>query len=114
MIRESIEICQNICTELLVDLQLIKEMRPKTSEHFLNGIAIDKLHDLTEQIQNFCENLYKNNEKLTRINPTKLLRKATYNTKKNWKDDMMPNKEEQEWLEQQIAKIKKKCEEVVI
>ena len=50
------------------------------------------------------QNLWKEYPGILRINPGKLLKTATLSNRKEWAKDTEPDKEEQEWLEEQIEK----------
>lgn len=98
-VKNSIKIFQKASTELIVDLQALKEQNIVINANLLN-----KLLDLTDNIQNIAENLWKEYPEILRINPGKLLKTATLSNRKEWAKDTKPDKEEQEWLEEQIEK----------
>ena len=84
---------------MIVDLEAIKEQQLIINENLLN-----KLLDLTDNVQNLAENLWKEYPEISRINSGKLLKAATLPNRKEWTKEKRPDKEEQEWLEKQIEK----------
>ncbi len=98
-VKKSIKILQKASTELIVDLEAIKEQQLIINENLLN-----KLLDLTDNVQNLAENLWKEYPEISRINSGKLLKAATLPNRKEWTKEKRPDKEEQEWLEKQIKK----------
>ena len=63
---------------------------------------LNKLLDLTDNVQNLAENLWKEHPEISRNNPAKLLKAATLPNRKEWTKEKKPDKEEQEWLDKQI------------
>ena len=98
-VKKSIKILQKASTELIVDLEAIKEQNIAINVNLLN-----KLQDLTDNIQNLAESLWKEYPEISRINSGKLLKAATLPNRKEWVKEKRPDKKEQEWLEKQIDK----------
>ena len=78
-VKNSIKIFQKASTELIVDLQALKEQ-----DIVINVNLLNKLLDLTDNIQNIAENLWKEYPGILRINPGKLLKTATLSNRKEW------------------------------
>tara|TARA_B100000686_G_C16734429_1_gene942727 strand:- start:911 stop:1309 length:399 start_codon:yes stop_codon:yes gene_type:complete len=98
-IKNSIKILQKASTELIVDLEAIKEQNI-----IINDKILTRLLDLTDNVQNLAENLWKEYPEISRINSGKLLKAATLPNRKEWTKEKKPDKEEQEWLDIQIEK----------
>jgi len=96
-IKKSIKIFQKASIELIVDFQALKDQNISLNNNLLN-----KLLDLTDNVQNLAENLWKEYPEISRINPGKLLKAATLPNRKEWVKEKRPDKEEWEWLDKQI------------